>query len=599
MGNMLQFKMGQFAGLANQGIAPGTVYVTTDEKALYVDVPANDQEAAKRIRIGDVIQVQDVDALLSFAPDYDTNALYYVIEENALMKYTGNGTTHKWQQINSVEGVATDLSKLDTRVTTAEGQITTLETSLGTNNDQANTPTAFGRIKSLEGKMTAAEGEIDELQTLTANQGTAIAALQNVVGTGESGAGTLVSRVGTLESNVNTINATIGEVEENETVVSMIGNALKNAQDYADQAEKDAVTTAASDATSKADNALASAKTYTDNQITTTTTTINNTIGTVPEGQTVVSMINAVDAAVEAALAEAKTYADTAESDAVNTAASDATTKANNALKDAKTYTDDQITTVTAKIGTVSEGQTVVGMIEAVDNAVDAAIITAASDATTKAENALKAAKAYADTAESDAIASAKTYTDGHITTINATIGAVNDAATANTVYGAIAKAEVDAVATAKTYTDNMLRTADAMTFKGVLGGTGANVTSLPAAEAVKAGDTYKIGAEDNNGYGTGHKVKVGDLLIALRDGESNYVHISSGYEDDYDSRLGVDLNNNKIVLKDAMLDPNGSVQFVGDGENGSVKVQVTATEDATTGIADSKVTISLQWGSF
>ena len=57
MGNMLQFKMGQFAGLATQGIAPGTVYVTTDEKALYVDIPGNEEQnqPAKRIRIGDVI----------------------------------------------------------------------------------------------------------------------------------------------------------------------------------------------------------------------------------------------------------------------------------------------------------------------------------------------------------------------------------------------------------------------------------------------------------------------------------------------------------------------------------------------------------------
>ena len=79
MSNMLQFKMGQFAGLADQGIAPGTVYVTTDEKALYVDIPANGDQAAKRIRMGDVIQVENVAELQSFAPDYSTTALYYVI----------------------------------------------------------------------------------------------------------------------------------------------------------------------------------------------------------------------------------------------------------------------------------------------------------------------------------------------------------------------------------------------------------------------------------------------------------------------------------------------------------------------------------------
>jgi hypothetical protein len=165
-------------------------------------------------------------------------------------------------------------------------------------------------------------------------------------------------------------------------------------------------------------------------------------------------------------------------------------------------------------------------------------------------------------------------------------------------LYAEIETAASKALADANSYTEEMLRTADAMTFKGVLGGEG-NATSLPAAEAVKAGDTYKIGAEDDNGYGTGYKVKVGDLLIALKDGESNYAHITSGYEDDYDARLGVDATNGKVILRDAMKHANGSVQFVGDGNNGSVKVEVTGTENPTTGQADSKVTISLQWGTF
>jgi hypothetical protein len=46
---MLQFKMGLHDALPTNGKA-GTVYVTTDEKAMYVDISDTD-----RIRLGDII----------------------------------------------------------------------------------------------------------------------------------------------------------------------------------------------------------------------------------------------------------------------------------------------------------------------------------------------------------------------------------------------------------------------------------------------------------------------------------------------------------------------------------------------------------------
>jgi hypothetical protein len=53
---MLQFKMGEWTeGFDNITKSPGTVYITTNEKAMYVDVD-NDT----RIRIGDIIQIDSV-----------------------------------------------------------------------------------------------------------------------------------------------------------------------------------------------------------------------------------------------------------------------------------------------------------------------------------------------------------------------------------------------------------------------------------------------------------------------------------------------------------------------------------------------------------
>ena len=601
MSNMLQFKMGQFAGLANQGIAPGTVYVTTDEKALYVDIPANGEQAAKRIRMGDVIQVQDVAELTSFAPDYSTTALYYVIDKNALMKYTGDGTTHSWKQINSVSDVTTNLNALTTRVATAEGKITALETTLGANDVAGST--AFGRIKDLEDKMGIAEDEIDVLQTLTDEQKTAIENLQEAVGDGAEGLASKVTglegRMDTVEGGITAINGKIGNADDTadkETVYGAIAEAIETAAGDATSKAANALTEAKAYADQAELDAIAAAKSYTDTEIggvNATITGVNNKIGNADD----TADKETVYGAIAAAKADAETKATAAKDAAIAAAATDATTKASQALADAKDYTDDEIAKVNATIGTVEFGKTVVGMIadantatanaltEAkayADDAKDAAIEAAAADATTKAGTAETNAKAYADT---------------EIGKVNAVIGKKGAGEEESTgLYAEIETAASNALADAKDYTDNMLQAADAMTFKGVLGGEGANVASLPEAADVQAGDTYKIGAE---GTYAGHVAKVGDLLIAVEDGKAEYVLVSSGYEDDYDARLGVDATNGKVILRDAMKHANGSVQFVGDGDNGSVKVEVTGTEDPTTGQADSKVTISLQWGTF
>jgi hypothetical protein len=45
----LQFKMGEYAGLKNVAKETGTIYITTDEKAMYVDIGTGEHD---RIRIG-------------------------------------------------------------------------------------------------------------------------------------------------------------------------------------------------------------------------------------------------------------------------------------------------------------------------------------------------------------------------------------------------------------------------------------------------------------------------------------------------------------------------------------------------------------------
>lgn len=88
MANVL-FKKGLLAGLKDAPIKEGTIYVTTDERAMYLDV-----DASTRIRLGDFIEVANIAALPSTGAN--VSALYYAAQENVLAKWSGSA----WIQIN-------------------------------------------------------------------------------------------------------------------------------------------------------------------------------------------------------------------------------------------------------------------------------------------------------------------------------------------------------------------------------------------------------------------------------------------------------------------------------------------------------------------
>lgn len=98
-------------GLKNtmpQTIVNGNLYVTTDERGLYVDLDS------KRIHISDLVQLTRAEFAALTADTVVASALYYVVDANALYKYTGvvdNKLT--WNHINSVASVSELLGKSD------------------------------------------------------------------------------------------------------------------------------------------------------------------------------------------------------------------------------------------------------------------------------------------------------------------------------------------------------------------------------------------------------------------------------------------------------------------------------------------------------
>ena len=133
-------------GLKNtmpKDIVNGNLYVTTDERGLYVDLDS------KRIHISDLVQLTSAEFAALTANTVVASALYYVIDANALYKYTGVADGKlTWNHINSVAGV----SEL-----------------LGTANDAANASgSAFARIAQ-NAKDITANGAAIETNTNSIN----------------------------------------------------------------------------------------------------------------------------------------------------------------------------------------------------------------------------------------------------------------------------------------------------------------------------------------------------------------------------------------------------------------------------------------------
>ena len=76
------FKKGLLANLPT-AYTEGTLYVTTDEGAIYLDV-----DGSTRVRIGDFQEFETLTALKENT-NPSTTALYYVAELNCLAKYNG------------------------------------------------------------------------------------------------------------------------------------------------------------------------------------------------------------------------------------------------------------------------------------------------------------------------------------------------------------------------------------------------------------------------------------------------------------------------------------------------------------------------------
>lgn len=613
MANVM-FKQGSYRALqaVNGKATEGTFYVTTDEGGLYLGLA---DKSLKKIA-GSILYFADLDEFnRKVEPPYSTDALYFIAASNALVRY--DATAQKWIVLNetpdslkaaldeingniaknatAIAGLKTD--KLDK--TTFESFKTDNDTALNGIRDRLTATEGVANGASAKATknaedITAIKSNISALQEAdthflkkdeddTLSGTVTVAAGKSILLTTTPGADsddkTVVNKA--YVTGVKTaIDTSISEVEKKVTKNTMVIAAANGRIDAAnanittlqsDKADKanPTFTGTVTLPTSEPKQALeAASKGYVDASVGKVT---GDLTGASEKITALEGRMDTAESNITALKEKDKAHDTSIAANAQAAQAAQATADSKATLDEVKALGYDTVTSVNEKISTLKGSSNDPSTAQTVWGAKNAA--KAADDKAAAAASAAQAAQTTADAA----LPKAGGTMTGNIAMSNNSITGLA-APTAN--GDAANKKYVDDEITAK------LKTADAMTFKGVVDATHA----LPATD-VQKGDTYKVGA---SGTYAGIDAKVGDLFInqGEDDAAPDWVHVTSGYEDDYLQKLAV----------------NGSTVYLTDGVNtdlahaqGKFTVQADSASSVTVKVdaATSTITVGMEWGSF
>ena len=597
---MLQFKMGLHTNLPTTKQA-GTVYVTTDEQAMYVDINDND-----RIRLSDIIQVETVNKLRDMAPKYSSTALYYVIDENALLKYTGNGTTHSWKQVNSVSDVQASVTELANTVTEHGTAIASLnETVNGTENSD-------GLVK----RVTTLEGEMDDAEKrLTATEGVANSATTAIGQTSEDaeGTGSLYARIAstrvsigevnddlqTLSNNFGTLNSTVTDTTNG--LVKQVTDLRTDLGNKTDGEEADSAFGKIAKLREDLDALDGEVDTLSGNHNTLKdrVDTINTTLG---EAQSAISG-NAEDIkALQDAIGDGTgTESLTSRLNTVETWKE----QVSGVVGDANGGLVKDVADLKGNVGTLQAKDTeLAGDIQENTTAIEGVAdrVSDLEDVVGDADGGLVKDVADLQTADTqingkiDGLTTRMTTAEGTIKEHTTSITELQADVQANTQSiaklngleteeGSVAYQVKQAKDALSAEIDADINAANAMTYKGGVD----SYSALPTSD-VRIGDTYVL--TDKNG-----QYNPGDFFIASAEenseengvitGTVTWSHVKTGYDAKLESKLtGA---NGKLLL----------TSHTGEEDGDLGKITFTAQGSATVAVADNQVTIGMAWGEF
>lgn len=529
MADNIRFKQGSLAALGNQAITNGTLWFTTDEAAIYLDV--NNE----RVRFGDYITVDRVSALPAAGHAYES-ALYYAKEENILARW--DKTASKWVQLNAAglseiavagtgnvlagasvvydaetgkkkltfttASVATSegLQSLQTRVTGLEGRADKIEAKLA---DVAEGQTVGGLISAAK---TEIQGKIDAVDAL-ADQGIADAAAASAAAAKvQENLNTTNTKVSGIESQVKTleeaVNATGGSVDEkisgavadlkgtteNVTIKGAM-DAAANAKSAADAAQG---TANAADTLSKTNSTLISGLdgrlTTAEGEIDTLQAAVTLLNGTSTEAGSVAYQIAQVIDGAPESLDTLKEIADWIGSDTTGAAA------LNSRISDVESKNREQDTKLQGLESTIN---TNAGNATQAINDAKAELKGSAADYTDlgKAETAIKANATAVAKAQEDATkgindaAAAKSYAEGVNTKVTGLEGTLNAENTGVLARLTTAEGEIDALQQADIDLAAAYAAADAQVKTDLIGDATTYKTFGAAEDAIQknAGD--------------------------------------------------------------------------------------------------------------
>ncbi len=399
---LVNFKKGLRASLPTTK-TEGTFYVATDERSLYLDI-----DASTRIRLGDFQEFANIEALRANV-NPSTTALYYVADINCLAKWDGS----QYVQINtdtgatSVEVVGTgnavtasSYDPITRKLTLTKGETFATQTYVGSIPDTYTETNVIAYVnKKAEETLAAAQGGSSETAASVK------LALDNYKAATDP-------RLDALEDDTHT-HDNKAELDKIETGDKAKWDAV--AADYLTSADKTTLETAIG---KKADQTALTAEI---DRAKAAEEANANAITAIKDGTTIDSFKDVEDAlATKQAVGD---YATKAEAQGYADAKDTAIAAAKKAGDDAQADVD----ALEAKVGTVTEGKTVVEMI--------ADAQTAATYDDTAIKASIKDNADAIDVIEADYLkATDKTELQGNINAVNTKVDTLIDTDTGKSV---------------------------------------------------------------------------------------------------------------------------------------------------------------------
>ena len=630
MPHNVYFKKGELKNLPSTKSA-GTIYVTTDERAMYVDV--ND---STRIRLGDFreyatwAEIQALDKT-----NLSTTALYYAAQENVLCKYTGSA----WTQINPDTICQLTENKLTGAAVTGGVQITSKVTDQkGSKEDSITIKGGTNVTVAMDGtdvKISASDKETtltghyapveDEASKLQATSGfiTAIKrdakghvvgidtskqetnAVTTVTTTAEAASGEgktgiditttvdqatggaksgILNVVGGGATSVSVDNGSL-KISSTDKSVSAVGNHYVPTGYDASQlsaSSGDIITAVNTDAAGHVTTVTTGVENYVKGssfEVTAATggASISQTI-TQERGGSKTSSNSATivgDGATTVSVVDGKVQVSTPVSSESNhyqaTGASAGTKSASGATGTAK-----QTVQVVTGVTTDKNGH-VTGIVSgaATDTHANISEVTAAANTGNGFDITVK-----------DTDNTSKSATLDPVIKIGSTESSVH-------FVNGVADLDVYTITETDNKITEALKAANAMVIRGEV-----NTTKPLPTTNVQAGDTYIV-TEDGVAFGEGQKLEIGDLLVAKDDkatgvGTSDWYYVPAGNDIAYFSP-----GANSIELKTKSDDvTSGKISFAAPAANES-GIKVGMNNTYANNYYTSELTFDMVWGEF